>query len=323
MPFLAVGDRGGHAGRLRGGVGRAGADAGHARHGGTRRYLSSGRQCRSAACSTCTVRASGRSCVAVSSDGAVANIRRVEAWRVDFRPVADRRRLCGVPRRGTVRRRGPGPRAAPADRALSGSLHCVARADSGIRDFGICAAGASASARSAPATPSPAMSCWASTAGRSRFSTACWSSGRPSRTRRCASNKVDAIIFEAGHPSGLTQEATTRDAGHGWCASPGRRSIGCWQGASYYVASSSRAGCIPAIRRRPDFRVARRAVTSSRQPDALAYGVVKAVFDHLADFRRLHPALATLDIKQMVPSEAVMPIHPGALRYFREAGLAR
>jgi TRAP transporter TAXI family solute receptor len=62
-------------------------------------------------------------------------------------------------------------------------------------------------------------------------------------------------------------------------------------------------------------------VTSSNQPDALAYGVVKAVFDNLADFKRLHPALATLEIRQMVPSEAVMPIHPGALRYFREAGL--
>jgi len=28
-----------------------------------------------------------------------------------------------------------------------------------------------------------------------------------------------------------------------------------------------------------------------------------------------------LDIKAMVPSEAVMPIHPGALKYYREAAL--
>jgi hypothetical protein len=33
--------------------------------------------------------------------------------------------------------------------------------------------------------------------------------------------------------------------------------------------------------------------------------------------------LATLSIKDMVPSEAVMPIHPGALTYYREAGLIR
>jgi len=49
--------------------------------------------------------------------------------------------------------------------------------------------------------------------------------------------------------------------------------------------------------------------------------VVGAVFKNFADFRLLHPALSTLEIEDMVPSEAVMPIHPGALKYFREAGL--
>jgi uncharacterized protein len=48
--------------------------------------------------------------------------------------------------------------------------------------------------------------------------------------------------------------------------------------------------------------------------------VVKAVFENFADFRRLHPALSTLDIRDMVPGEAVMAIHPGALKYYREAG---
>ena len=48
---------------------------------------------------------------------------------------------------------------------------------------------------------------------------------------------------------------------------------------------------------------------------------VKAVFENIADFRRLHPALSTLNAKDMVPSGAVIPIHPGALRYYREAGL--
>jgi TRAP-type uncharacterized transport system substrate-binding protein len=38
---------------------------------------------------------------------------------------------------------------------------------------------------------------------------------------------------------------------------------------------------------------------------------------------RSHPALSTLEVKDMVPSEAVMAIHPGALAYYREAGLIR
>jgi uncharacterized protein len=45
------------------------------------------------------------------------------------------------------------------------------------------------------------------------------------------------------------------------------------------------------------------------------------VIENFADFRRLHPALSTSEIRDMVPSEAVMPIHPGALNYYREAGL--
>jgi TRAP-type uncharacterized transport system substrate-binding protein len=45
------------------------------------------------------------------------------------------------------------------------------------------------------------------------------------------------------------------------------------------------------------------------------------VYDNLADVRRLHPALSASEIKDMVPSEAVIPIHPGALKYYREAGL--
>jgi TRAP transporter TAXI family solute receptor len=62
-------------------------------------------------------------------------------------------------------------------------------------------------------------------------------------------------------------------------------------------------------------------IASSNQPDELSYAVVKAVIENFTDFRLLHPALSTLEIKDMVPSEAVMPIHPGALNYYREAGL--
>jgi len=62
-------------------------------------------------------------------------------------------------------------------------------------------------------------------------------------------------------------------------------------------------------------------VTSSNQPNELADAVVKAVFENFADFRRLHPALSTVDIRDMLPGEAAIPIHPGALNYYRDAGL--
>jgi TRAP-type uncharacterized transport system substrate-binding protein len=62
-------------------------------------------------------------------------------------------------------------------------------------------------------------------------------------------------------------------------------------------------------------------VSSSLQPDELVYAIVKAVFDNSAVFRQLHPALSTLEIQEMVPSTSVISIHPGALHYYREAGL--
>ena len=133
--------------------------------------------------------------------------------------------------------------------------------------------------------------------------------------------EVDAIIFEAVHPDGLTQEATSecrarlvRVAGP-----PIARLLATHP---YYVASVIPGGMYDGNPRdTPTFGTQTLLVTSARQSDDLAYAVVKAVFEGFADFRRLHPALATLTRRDMVPSEAVIPIHPGALRYYREAGL--
>jgi uncharacterized protein len=135
------------------------------------------------------------------------------------------------------------------------------------------------------------------------------------------SNKVDAIIFEAGHPNGLTQEATTacraklvRVAGQ-----PIDRLLATHP---YYIASIipggmyvGNPGDVPTIGTRAVL------VSSSDQPNKLVYAMVKAVFDHIAVFRQLHPALSTLEIREMVPTGLAVPIHPGALNYYREGGL--
>ena len=39
------------------------------------------------------------------------------------------------------------------------------------------------------------------------------------------------------------------------------------------------------------------------------------------DFRQLHPVLAGLKLTDLVPHGLAAPLHPGAERYFREAGL--
>jgi TRAP transporter TAXI family solute receptor len=60
--------------------------------------------------------------------------------------------------------------------------------------------------------------------------------------------------------------------------------------------------------------------TSADQPEENVYAVVREVLTHLDLFRRQHPILHDLS-----PREAarigVIPLHPGAVRYFKEAGL--
>ena len=62
-------------------------------------------------------------------------------------------------------------------------------------------------------------------------------------------------------------------------------------------------------------------VTSADVPEDVVYAVTKALFDNLDEFKTMHPAFASLDAKTMVTSGVCAPVHAGALRYFREAGL--
>lgn len=62
--------------------------------------------------------------------------------------------------------------------------------------------------------------------------------------------------------------------------------------------------------------------TSTRVPDEIVYDLVKEVFEHLDDFRRQHPALVELSKEGMLKG-LTAPLHPGALKYYKEAGLIR
>jgi TRAP transporter TAXI family solute receptor len=62
-------------------------------------------------------------------------------------------------------------------------------------------------------------------------------------------------------------------------------------------------------------------VSSSKTPTETVYELVKAVFENFDDFKKLHPALANLDKKRMVKDGLSAPLHPGAAKYYKEAGL--
>ncbi|MBC8209386.1 MAG: C4-dicarboxylate ABC transporter substrate-binding protein, partial [Desulfobulbaceae bacterium] len=50
------------------------------------------------------------------------------------------------------------------------------------------------------------------------------------------------------------------------------------------------------------------------------YAITKEVFDNFEEFKKLHPAYAHLTKESMLTGLSA-PIHPGAMKYYKEAGL--
>ena len=61
-------------------------------------------------------------------------------------------------------------------------------------------------------------------------------------------------------------------------------------------------------------------MASADVPDDVVYAITKEVFDNLDEFKKLHAAYSGLTKKSMLEGLSA-PIHPGALKYYKEAGL--
>jgi TRAP transporter TAXI family solute receptor len=61
-------------------------------------------------------------------------------------------------------------------------------------------------------------------------------------------------------------------------------------------------------------------VTSADVPEKVVYEVTRAVFENLADFRKLHPAFKNLDPQKMIKNALSAPLHRGAVKYYKEKG---
>jgi len=48
--------------------------------------------------------------------------------------------------------------------------------------------------------------------------------------------------------------------------------------------------------------------------------LVKAVFENFSDFQKEHEAFAKLNIQQMIKQGIAAPLHPGAIKYYKEKG---
>lgn len=134
-------------------------------------------------------------------------------------------------------------------------------------------------------------------------------------------NNVDAMVYTVGHPSGAIQEATTA-CDTVLVSVTGDAITGLIDANPYYRTATIPGG----MYRGTDgdtttFGVGATFVTSADVSEDIVYNVVKAIFENLDQFKALHPALANLDPAQMVNDGNSAPLHDGAVKYYREAGL--
>ena len=134
-------------------------------------------------------------------------------------------------------------------------------------------------------------------------------------------NKIDAMIYTVGHPSGSISEATTScDSVLVSVTGPEIEKL--IADNDYYRVATIPGGM---YRGNPDdvqtFGVGATFVTSAKVSDDVVYAIVSAVFDNIDTFRGLHPAFANLVPEQMAKDGLSAPIHDGAARYYAEHGL--
>lgn len=133
-------------------------------------------------------------------------------------------------------------------------------------------------------------------------------------------NKIDAMVFTVGHPSGTIKEATTS------CDSilipvTGPVIDALAGDNSYYEQTSIPGGMYTGTDTdTATFGVGATFVTASTVSEDTVYEVVKAVFENFDRFKRLHPAFALLNEKDMISKNISAPLHDGALKYYKEKG---
>ena len=133
--------------------------------------------------------------------------------------------------------------------------------------------------------------------------------------------RIDAFFYTVGHPNGNIKEATS-----------GKRTVhmvpitgidNLLAKYPYYAkavvpmkfySGASNDGDVET------FGVKATFVTSSKVPDEVVYAITKEVFDNFEAFKKLHPAYGVLTKENMLEGMSA-PIHPGAMKYFKEAGL--
>lgn len=133
-------------------------------------------------------------------------------------------------------------------------------------------------------------------------------------------NKIDAFVYVVGHPNRALRTVSETCAIR--VVPVTGKPVDELLGEREYFARTTVPARIYVGNNEPVETVGVRAsvLTLDSMPEKIAYELTRAIFAHLNDVRGLHPAFANLRAPEMLTGN-LAPYHPGAARYFKEAGI--
>jgi TRAP transporter TAXI family solute receptor len=135
--------------------------------------------------------------------------------------------------------------------------------------------------------------------------------------------KVDAFFYTVGHPNENIREATQGKIQTRFVGFPDELIRQAVQKYPYYAPSFIPVHYYPkAANKNPvkTLGVQATLTTTAAMDDKVVYVLTKKLFENLEEFKKQHPAFSHISIESMFQG-LTAPIHPGALKYYKESGL--
>jgi len=135
--------------------------------------------------------------------------------------------------------------------------------------------------------------------------------------------RLDGFFYTVGHPNGNIKEATSGRIKVFIVPIRGQRIDKMVEDCPYYAKAMIPRSFYPRALNSDDIEtigVKATFVTSRDIDEDLVYALARLVFENLEEFKKLHPAYKQLTRENMLRG-LTAPVHRGALRYYREAGL--
>jgi hypothetical protein len=135
--------------------------------------------------------------------------------------------------------------------------------------------------------------------------------------------RIEAYFYTVGHPNGSIKEAAAGGTKVRFVPLTNLDQL--LKKTPYYSEAVIPIALYPGVENSedvPTFGVRACLLTTERVPDTVVAALTRELFENLSELKQLHPALEKLTVEQML-ANLPLPVHEGALAYFRERGLEK